>query len=323
MPIATARAEPSLKVTVTARRTLCFASARPNAHVRAASGVCWHGSQLYIVEDDALRVARVTPVPFALDSLDLPLRADGARFFDAGRGNKRHKPDLEACLSYVRGAERRLFGIGSGSSPRRETFLCGTEGATGLTFRWAELPGLYQSLRSHPGFLTSELNLEGAVDTGTHLRLFQRSNGTPNPGATPLCASIDVAWDTLIPYLDGASTALPALSAAAHYALPTIGGVRLTVTCAQLSAAGELVLLASAEASPNAFDDGAVLGSALLRLRGDTLVWGLLCDEAGAVLPEKAEGICPKPGDPNAFYVVFDADDPERPAVLAELHVVE
>jgi hypothetical protein len=319
------RAEPvpQLAVTVRARRELVFPESAPALwpHVRAASGICWFEGRLHIVQDDASSIARLTPEPFALDSVSLPTRSDGALLFDARTGNKQHKPDLESCVARRGPDGPRLFGIGSGSGPARTALLSARPFTAGLACAWVEVPALYAALASHPGFLSSELNIEGALDLGTHLRLFQRSNGVPLAQTPPVCASVDLPWDALLAYLDGTCADLPPISGLRHYVLPSIEGVRLTITCAQRSASGDIFLLASAEASPNAHDDGVVLGSAVGKVRGDTIRWGLLCDESGAVLREKAEGMAEKPGAPQTFFVVFDPDDADRPALLAELHV--
>jgi hypothetical protein len=320
MELVRAAPSPSLSVRVRQRRALRFDTPVGEVrHVRAASGVCLFEGRLHMVQDDALAIARVRLEPFALDTLDLPLRADGARYFDKARGNKRDKPDLEDVVA--RGD--RLWAFGSGSSPRRTSVLSARSTADGLTARWHEAPALYEALAVFPGFLTSELNLEGLFDTGPALRVFQRSNGSPLPGATPTCASLDVPWDTLVAHLDGLRSAPPEPYGLVHYTLPSLEGVRLTITAAARGHDGAPYLLASAEASPNAYDDGAVLGSIVARVQGAELSWGVLCDAAGAPLREKAEGLVASPGAPGVFHVVFDPDDHERPADLCEVLVTE
>lgn len=318
MELVRAALSPSLSVRVRARRALSFAAPHGEArHVRAASGVCLFEGRLHIVQDDALSIARVRLAPYELDAVALPLRADGARLFDAARGNKRHKPDLEDVVAHG----DRLWAFGSGSSPRRTSVLSARAVHGALDARWCEAPALYAALAAYPGFLSSELNLEGLLDTGPALRVFQRSNGAPLPGGAPACASLDLRWDELIPYLDGARPAPPAPYGLIRYALPSLGGVRLTITSAARGRDGLITLLASAEASPNAYDDGAVLGSIAARLQGGELAWGVLCDAAGEPLREKAEGLVESPDEPGMFHVVFDPDDPERPAELCEVEV--
>lgn len=314
-----AAAAPSLSARVRHRHALRYSAPVHGAsHVRAASGVCWFQGALHIVQDDALGIARLRLAPYALDSIDLPLRADGARLFDAARGNKRDKPDLEDCVAHG----ETLWAFGSGSTPQRACALSLGRRAGRLEARWHDAAALFARLAAFPGFLTSELNLEGLLDTGPALRVFQRSNGTPLSVATPLCASLDLPWSELEPYLEGRCTTPPTPFGLVHYALPSLGGVRLTVTSATHSSEATF-LLASAEASPNAYDDGAVLGSIVARIDGDALHWGVLCDATGAPLREKAEGIVAVPDEPGAFYVVFDPDDPARAAELCELVVAD
>jgi hypothetical protein len=320
MELVRAVPSPSLSVRVRRRRALRFDAPRGDArHVRAASGVCLFEGRLHIVQDDALSLARVRLEPCALDTVDLPLRSDGARYFDKERGNKRDKPDLEDVVAHG----DRLWAFGSGSSPRRTSVLSARSTAAGLSARWHEAPALYEALGAFPGFLTSELNLEGLLDTGPALRVFQRSNGTPLPGATPACASLDLPWDALVAYLDGERSTPPVPYGLVRYELPSLDGVRLTLTAAAHGHDGAPYLLASAEASPNAYDDGAVLGSIVARVQGPTLAWGVLCDAEGAPLREKAEGLVASPGEPGVFHVVFDPDDHERAADLCEVMVTE
>jgi hypothetical protein len=320
MELVHAARSPSLSVRVRSRRALCLEGAPGDVHhVRAASGVCLFEGRLHIVQDDALSIARVRLDPYALDTVDLPLRGDGARYFDKTRGNKRDKPDLEDVVAHG----DRLWAFGSGSSPRRTSVLSARSTAAGLSARWHEAPALYETLAAFPGFLTSELNLEGLLDTGPALRVFQRSNGTPLPGATPTCASLDLPWDALVAYLEGTRSTPPLPYGLVRYELPSLEGVRLTITAAARGHDGAPYLLASAEASPNAYDDDAVLGSIVARVHGPALVWGILCDDGGTPLREKAEGLVASPSEPGVFRVVFDPDDHERPADLCDVMVTE
>ena len=104
-----------------------------------------------------------------------------------------------------------------------------------------------------------------------------------------------------------------------HYDLGRIGDARLTFTDAALRADGTLLYSASAESSPNAYDDGAVAGSALGVLSEQGARYTLLRDERGALALDKAEGLALRAGRVDQALVVFDPDDRTRPACLAEV----
>ncbi|HEY1098109.1 MAG TPA: hypothetical protein VGF99_04245, partial [Myxococcota bacterium] len=96
--------------------------------------------------------------------------------------------------------------------------------------------------------------------------------------------------------------------------LGRIAGTRLTFTDATRHADGRVFFLAAAEASPNAIDDGVVVGTAVGRIDGAALQVLPLLDERGAPLLDKVEGIA-FAADGRCFVVV-DKDDPDVPADL-------
>jgi hypothetical protein len=300
------------------RRALHYAQPELG-HVRAASGLCWFQEQLAIVQDDALRLALLDPrAATGATAIDLPLRADGARLFDVERGNKADKPDLEACLVVEFAGLPALLAFGSGSTPKRECVaLVQAAADAGDRSALIDAHALYASLRSLPDFLTSELNLEGAVLIGERLRLFQRSNGRALGAGPVLCASCDLPWPALAAYLRDPAGAPPAAENVCRYELGALAGTRLTFTDACLLRPGAVLFAASAESSPNAFEDGAVQGSALGKIEADALGLCLLRDERGEPVKDKVEGVALDPRDPTRAYLVFDPDDHRLPATLA------
>jgi hypothetical protein len=317
--------EPALRVHVVSRRALHYRRAlhdvaEAQSYVRAASGLCWFQGRLAIVQDDALLLALLDVSSGVVEAVELPLRADGARFFDVERGNKRDKADLEACVVVTWEQRPALLAFGSGSHPNRECVAIVQGHESGYRSALIEAHALYAQLHALPGFLTSELNLEGAVLVGGGLRLFQRSNGSPLGSGAPVCASCDLDFQALQRYLSSPGDCQPPMPHnLQHYDLGTIGGARLTVTDACSLRAGELLFTASAESSPNAFDDGAVQGSALGKIDASGARFCLLRDEQGRLVKDKVEGVALDPHDSGRAYLVFDPDDHRTPATLAEV----
>ncbi|HEX6243859.1 MAG TPA: hypothetical protein VFZ61_23250, partial [Polyangiales bacterium] len=172
-----------------------------------------------------------------------------------------------------------------------------------------------------PSLLSTELNLEGAVALGDTLRLFQRSNGALlAPSAAPTCATCDLSLSELLAHLDApASTPIPALHNVIHYELGQAGTGRLTFTDATVLPDTAVLFSASAESSPNAYDDGEVSGSALGILRDTTARLCLLQDEQGRPVRDKVEGVAL--ASPTCAYVVIDPDDHHKPGTLAEVEL--
>lgn len=326
MSLVRAAEDPALRARLLSRRALRYAapvrdgSGAPQEFVRAASGLCWFRGRLAIVQDDALLLALLDPNDGAAQALELPLRADGARFFDVERGNKRDKPDLEACLTIELLGQPALLAFGSGSRPERECVAIVRPDGAGYHSELREAHALYTALRALPGFLSSELNLEGAALVGDRLRLLQRSNGSPLPGAAPLCATCELPLGALLAYLeDPGARPPPALDQVRRYELGSIGGARLSFTDACTLRDDALLFTASAESSPNAYDDGAVAGSALGKIEPSGTRWCALRDEQGQLMRDKVEGVALDPRDPSRAFLVFDPDDHRAPATLAEV----
>lgn len=279
------------------RRLIYDAGADPQAdrpaHVRAGSGCCFLAGTrtLAIAQDDAHFLALVDVDSGSTRALALPAGPGGQRQFDVSRGNKQLKLDLEACLFH----DGQVILLGSGSTPARQRafFIDPVSGAV----ETRELAAIYAALRAHPLLAGAELNIEGAVLLSpTVLRLFQRGNGR---GA--IDATFDVPWPLAPRVLD-----------ARRWVLGAVAGVPLSFADATRVDAG-IVFLAAAENSPDAVDDGEVMGCAI----------GLLEDPVRAVrLPYhgKPEGIAADPDRSGVFWLVVDADDPDAPAELLELH---
>src|SRR5688572_20432885 len=164
------------------------------AHVRAASGLAWFGDRLAVVQDDANFIALVDPATGLADAVPLPPGPGGVRQFDDSRGNKVDKLDLEAIVCVRKGDAPMLLALGSGSTSRRERVaLLDPDGTVAVL----QLPRFYSALRSTHDFAGSELNIEGAVDVGRHLRIFARGNGAVRGELLPVNATCDIEWPAM------------------------------------------------------------------------------------------------------------------------------
>lgn len=328
-PRARARVEPSLAARVVRRRPLFYARGadasldRP-LHVRAGSALARIGpGALAIVQDDASFVALVDLARGAVDDLPLP-SPSGVRQFDELRGNKDDKLDLEAAV-YLEEAGR-LVAFGSGSSPKRErVVLVGGLGAPSTanpTVEIADAPELYAMMRADRAFSGSELNVEGAAVDGEDIVFFQRGNGA---GAA-VDATARVAAGALVDWLvgrarGGAGAPPPLVGVVAWDLGATDAGTRLTFTDGARAPRGGLAFLACAEASPDATRDGPVSGVVVGRLddRERSCTFGVVLDERGAPLLDKAEGLAFDPDDARHAWAVVDKDDPGCPSELLDL----
>lgn len=321
----TAAVDPRLAARVLSRRPLLYAEGadpaldRP-AHVRAGSGLAWLRSRLVVVQDDACFLGLVDAASASTTPLTLPAGAGGLRQFDAARGNKAHKLDLEACCVVDDGEGPLLLAFGSGSTPARERVLVLREGgAPGLV----DAAGLYAALRARVDFSGSQLNLEGAAAQGDDVVLFQRGNGAARGGLLPVDATGRVDRRALLEHLAGGPP--PELRAVEQWDLGCVGPTRLGYTDAAAGPDGRLFYLAAAEASPDTFDDGPVEGTVLGVIDAFLgLVRGRhapLVDAAGAPVPVKAEGLALDPHDAGRAWLVVDEDDPAAAAALLEVRL--
>jgi hypothetical protein len=311
---------------VTSRQALRYsAGADPTTdrppHVRAGSGCAFIslpgvGWRLAVVQDDAAFVALVDVATGIVDVVELAAR-DGVRQFDATRGNKMDKLDLESvCVVAIDGAPA-LLAAGSGSARVREVFVLLRLTEIGVTVEELPASGFFSALKAQPDFAGSELNVEGMViiDDGRTLRLFNRGNGAPRGATQPINATIDVELQPLLAHLRG-EAALPPISNVRQFPLGAIGGARLTFTDATMSRHGVL-FTAAAEASKNVIDDGQVAGTRLGLIRFDAShVLVPILDESDAPLLDKVEGIALDPNATDRAWLVVDNDDPSLPADL-------
>lgn len=250
----------------------------------------------------------------SLDPLLLPRGDGGLRSFDASRGNKRSKLDLEAALVLPDG---RLVAFGSGSLPQRERLVVVEPGQAPVI---RDAHDLYRGLREHAEFAGSELNLEGSIVRSGAIELFQRGNGRASGERAPANAIGRIALDDFLGWLDRAGPP-PALAHVLRVDLGRAHGVALGFTDAALCSDGTIVFLACAEASPDAVADGEVVAMRLGLMAGDRARLIEITDALGQPCRVKLEGIEARDDDADRFDVVADVDDPDAAALGAMLEL--
>jgi hypothetical protein len=263
----------------------------PLPGVRAGSALVFTGGRLLVVQDDALAVAWVDPRTGAVEHRAL----EG----DGGALVKARKPDFESAFLAADGSIT-LLGSGSAKGRYRAASL---DIAGGGGVRFHDCAPLFEAIRARLG---GEPNLEGAVRLGETLHLFHRgAGGEPS-------AIIEVAAAAI-----GAATV--ELIALTLCDLGTAAGVPLTFTDAYFC--GEsMVYLAVAEDTPNAVDDGPIVGAAIGLLAGGRARFTLLEEPDGTPSLRKVEGIAVDP-ETRTTFLVTDPDDPDRPAELCRVEL--
>jgi hypothetical protein len=298
------------------------------AFVRAASAIRrWQGQRVIIQDDVNVLALATAPVMFeparepgpaaegSIEPLLLPRGEGRQRSFDASRGNKRSKLDLEAALVLPDG---RLVAFGSGSLPQRERLVVVEPGSAPVV---RDAHDLYRGLRQCTEFAGSELNLEGALVRSGTIELFQRGNGMASAALGPTNAIGRLALDDFLGWLDRAGPP-PSLQHVLRVDLGRAHGVPLGFTDAALDSDGAVVFLACAEASPDAVADGEVVAMRLGLMDGDRARLIEITDALGQPCRIKLEGIEARDDAVDRFDVVADVDDPGAAALGATLELV-
>jgi len=274
-------------------------------HVRAASGLAFANGRLAVIQDDAAFIAMVAGPEVA--AIVLPRGPGGRRRFEVALGNKHEKLDLECAVTL--GDD--LYAFGSGSTEARERII-----NVGYTTRVISAGPLYRALRDE---LAGPVNIEGVAAVGHELWLFHRGNcGEGDRGP----ATVRFPRAGLVKWLAGDGP-LPEPSGSSRYVLGDIAGIRFGFTDA-VGVGDKAFYIAAAEDSPNAIDDGVIVGAQLGVI--ETLPNGERSVRATALeidgQPLKAEGIAFDPKDPRKAYLAIDPDDVDRPARLVEVELI-
>lgn len=265
-------------------------SVRPLVEVRAGSALVAYRGRLLVVQDDAASVVWVDP-----------LSGQTKRIVLEGSGEqveKSRKPDFEVAFL---GPGRVVTILGSGSSPqrRRRAVLDLETDAVRIFDEGALFDVLEKALGVVP-------NVEGGAIWQNRLRLFHRGAGGDKS------ATVDVNLDVL----HGKPPQVLGLSV---FELGEIQGVPLHFTDATMWHE-RLVYVAVAEDTPNAIDDGPVVGVTLGILHEDKAIWTPLLEASGEISTRKVEGIAIDE-QTGTMYGVTDPDDPDKPAELLTIVV--
>jgi hypothetical protein len=299
--------------------------------VRAGSGLAWWENRLAVVQDDANFVALVDVETGHSEAIALPAGRGNRRQFDDGIGNKADKYDFETIVevSVVRDI---LLLLGSGSTPERESAAIIEPMHDGsFDVRVVPIPRFYAALRDLSQFAGTQLNVEGALQSGSTLRLFGRGNGARVSGREGIDATCDIDIARLVAHITSPETVPPPVPFdATQYELGSIGGHRLSFTDATLVPAARarphrIAYTATAESSPDAVRDGLVSGSALGIIDYESgepnARWTEIVEENGDALVGKAEGIAFNIGDDSVAWIVLDNDRYDQPSELCEVEV--
>lgn len=290
------------------------------AHVRAGSGLAWHKSELFVVQDDANFVARASLDGAHVRAIALPRGEGGRRLFSEADGNKAHKHDFEACFVRTTRDTHSLIGVGSGSTSLRCAILIVSDlDAPEPSVHIANAIPFFNLLMSLQTFSGSELNIEGATCDGVTLRLFQRGNGRARGGLKPINATCDFSADAFFHHIERGGP-LPTPTNVRTYDLGNVNGVPLTFTDAALLPDGRTLFLAAAEDSPDTYHDGLVVGTALGILDANgSARYAELRNSDGSPFVGKPEGIAPDPLHSGEGFIVIDKDNPDLPCDLVRI----
>jgi hypothetical protein len=303
-----------VRLELVGHRELRLDGGRP---VRAASAIARLGDGWLIAQDDATHAVWRRPTTTTAVRVMPPV--DGHDTFSAAAGTKHLKPDLEAACEVTVDGRRGVLLLGSGSTPARMRASLVLLEPAGPRFVAADLTPLYQTVARTMGIDATHLNLEGACRHGDRLRWFQRGNaavGAPS-------ASVDVDLAALLDAVGGNATATPvAVGHARRYDLGRVAGVALGVTDAVAMPGGRTLVSAAAEDTPNAVDDGPVVGAALALLEGDRVVDRAALPPVGGTMP-KVEGLALGETTPDglSLLAVVDVDDPDTASLELTLRV--
>lgn len=290
------------------------------AYVRGASTLRrWHGV-VVVAQDDVSALAVVDVMrPDAVVPVLLPRGEAGRRTFGPSLGNKTFKMDLEASVVLPDG---RYVAFGSGSTERRETIVVMHPDRRVVL---VDGHAWYAQLRGEPAFAGDELNVEGALVVEDALWLFQRRNSVGSQSAIGV-----IALDAFVRWIDGRGQT-PSIQSVHAVDLGAVEGVPYGFTDATVVPNGDVYAIASAEATANAYDDGPVLGTILLRLARDarplmTFERWDIADVDGTPTTSKIEGLEYASGsgdarEPLEFWAVTDDDDESAASLLLRIRV--
>lgn len=193
---------------------------------------------------------------------------------------KAHKPDFEA-MEMV--SDKEVLIVGSGSlSPQRDICILVTLGKT-ISYKTYNITGFYDYLRQLDHLKNHELNIEGLAYDGHLLYFFNRGQNL----------IISVPYQAFLTYCK-TGTPIPVPNVKS-YTLPAIGGLEAGFSGATFCKENKLLIFtASVEDTPNAYDDGDILGSflGLIKLKNNEISDTFIIKKIpNQTFPLKIEGI--------------------------------
>lgn len=273
--------------------------AEPLPGVRAGSALVRHGNRLLLAQDDDYTLVWLRPSDDGEGThIELvPLRER------SGAMAKAEKPDFEAACELPDG---RILVMGSGSAePRRAVVLLDPQTGEFTVHNATRLYDLVTEALGH------ELNVEAVVPHRGGLRLFHRGNSGPGN------ATIELIVDVAHP-------AAARVGEVQRWEIGTMPGesshVALTFTDADIDSTGRTWFVSAAEDTPNAIDDGPVVGAGI-GMFSDSESWWVPIQEAdGTVSCRKYEGLV-MAEDRQSAWLVTDPDDEDSNAELCKVQL--
>jgi hypothetical protein len=271
------------------------ANSQNKAYISAASGLALSSKFLFCIADDLNTLAKFNiekDLPGEIISLGLPeLPADKTQ-------TKKYKPDFESILKISKDS---IILLPSGSGDLRNTAVLFNPDrifSFSLKLLFAELS------KSIP-----ELNIEGAIMTGSEIILFQRGNGK-NAQNSVITLSAEIFLHEMDTEMSITGKSIKKIQ---NVYLNTLNNVPLSFTDACLRG-DRIYFLAAAENSASTWEDGEFSGAII----GEINTAGHIISRHSLEIAHKPEGLEYHP-EKDIFLICTDSDDPDIPGMLYSL----
>ncbi|GAA4432174.1 hypothetical protein GCM10023188_20510 [Pontibacter saemangeumensis] len=286
----------------------------------SASGIELVDSTYYVVGDDS-------PFLYQLDAqfnlTERHVLFDTAAFA-SGRIPKPLKPDLESMAHFTYGRDHMLLLLGSGSSEmRNRAFVVNL--TEGMAVKELDFSRLYLFMRRVLRIeAEGELNLEGFAMDDTYTYIMQRAIGS---GTNVLFRFNSSNFKDFV-INDGD---IP-VAAVYHFALPQVEGYTAGLSGAY-ALNDRLFFTASVENTPNAVEDGEVLGSLVGMIDLNALPYASdaanpmqvpavqLKNPDGSVYKGKAESLVVQAGEGGVYNLIVVSDDDQGGSELLQIQL--
>jgi hypothetical protein len=280
--------------------------------ISAASGLVYILGDFYVIADDEVALARFSDDPkaagilYALLDFELPIES---------AERKKLKPDWESLviLSNRLGiSTQTLLAIPSGSTENRHfgSLIELNEMGRVASANAVDFQPLYSELR----LVFKELNVEGAIVGESTVKLFQRGNkngirnGWVELNRNEACKELRISRQLTSKSIESFQI----------FDLGMKNKVPYSFTDVSTFYNHQILFVAAAEDTENAYVDGAFLGSVIGTINECGQV--TRCEELN--IPYKPEGICWTPElGPKSFILVTDSDDPNVPSQMYRGHL--